>query len=408
MRAAFVSVHGCPVARLGEKDTGGMNVFLRETAKELGRRGVGVDIYTRAHDPNDPQVVELGENARVIHLAAGPLSETKRSLHQRLPEFTKNLHEFVEANHLRYDLVHGHYWLSGPVALSLRGRWRVPLVASFHTLGMVQRLVRAGEPDSEHRIATEQAVVRSADRLVLASPQEREQLIRLYGADPDRAHVVPCGYDRDLFKPMEKARARRELGLHEDKIVLFVGRMERIKGLDVLLRAVAALEESESVRMVIVGGSEGDAELARLRRLAMELGVLDRLLFVGPVPQSTLPLYYNAADVCVAPSFYETFGMVALEAMACGTPVIAARVGGLQATIADGKTGFLVPWHCPEPYTERLEVILGNDLLRENLGRAARDSVGGLDWASVADRLLEVYDRALGGRLDALQSAGCA
>lgn len=409
MRIAFISVHGCPVARLGQKDAGGMNVFLREAAKELGRRGVCVDIFTRTHDPSDPTVIELGLGARLIHLDAGPPDEAKKDLYRRLPTFTQALSDYVAAHALSYDLVHSHYWLSGPTALEMGKRWNVPVVSSFHTLGEVQRLVRSGTggDDAEQRLATEHEIAANADILVTASPHEREQILRLYRADPGKTHVVPCGFDRDVFKPTDRAEARRRLGLEADKIILFVGRMEPIKGIDVLLRAAAAMEGGSDYRIVIIGGSDDDSEQQRLRAMAEGLGIAARLIFAGTVDQRRLPLYYSAADVCVAPSFYETFGLVPLEAMACGTPVIAARVGGLQATIIDGKTGYLVPWHCPEPYAERLDLLLGNDLLRDSLGRAAYEAAQNWTWAMVADRLEEAYDQALGGTLRLMQAVLC-
>lgn len=409
MRIAFISVHGSPVARLGQKDAGGMNVFLREAATELGRRGVCVDIFTRTYDPSDPTVIELGPGARLIHLDAGPPDEAKKDLYHRLPTFTQALSDYVAAHALSYDLVHSHYWLSGPTALELGRRWDVPVVSSFHTLGEVQRLVRSGTGggDAEQRLATEHEIAANADTLVTASPHEREQLLRLYRADPGKTHVVPCGFDRDVFKPTDRAEARRKLGLDADKIILFVGRMEPIKGIDVLLRAAAAMEGGSDYRIVIIGGSDDDSEQQRLREMAEGLGIAARLIFAGTVEQRRLPLYYSAADVCVAPSFYETFGLVPLEAMACGTPVIAARVGGLQATIIDGKTGYLVPWHCPEPYAERLDLLLGNDLLRDSLGRAAYEAAQNWTWAMVADRLEEAYDQALGGTLRLMRAVLC-
>ncbi len=408
MRIAFISVHGCPLARLGERDTGGMNVFLREAARELGRRGVCVDIFTRAHDPNDPQIVSLGDNTRIFHLSAGSLDEEKRALYRWLPEFSDRLDDFVERQGLHYDLVHSHYWLSGPSAAALARRSNAPLVASFHTLGEVQRLVRAGVPDADERIVTEQATVDLAQTVIAASPQEREQLLRLYGSGPEKTQVVPCGYDPEVFRPMDRSAARRALSLNGAKMALFVGRMEPIKGIDVLLRAVAAMDDRAGVEIVVVGGNEADLELERLKAAASELGIRDAITFQPTVSQERLALYYNAADVCVVPSFYETFGLVALEAMACGTPVIAARVGGLEATIVDGETGYLVPWHCPEPYAERLETVLANDYLRERLGLAAWESVKGMTWPFVVDRLQEVYEDVMGSRAVELAVAGCA
>ncbi len=396
MRVALVSVHGCPTARLGAKDTGGMNVLLRETARELGRLGIGVDIYTRTHDPRDHKIIPIGERARVIHLNAGDLDAPKRGLINHLPDFTRELFAFAQSENLRYDLIHAHYWLSAPVAFALKERWNIPVAVSFHTLGKVQSIVRAGEPDAKDRVPVEEMAVAQADSIVAGSPHEIEQLVNLYGAHNDKLSLVPCGIDQALFKPIAQREARDALGLNGHKIVLFVGRMEPIKGADVLLRAVASLEHSLNTQLIVIGGSADDAERTRLQRMARGLGVDHRLLFLDAVPQKELPLYYNAADVCVVPSFYETFGLVALESLACGTPVIAAKVGGLQHTVADGKTGYLVPWHCPEPYAEKLEVLLTNDHLRHTLGAAAHESTKGQSWEVAARRVLTVYEALVG------------
>jgi D-inositol-3-phosphate glycosyltransferase len=260
----------------------------------------------------------------------------------------------------------------------------------------VQSIVRAGEPDAADRIPTEEAAAAQADSIVAGSPHELEQLVNLYGARRDKLSLVPCGVDQRLFKPMAQREARDALGLNGPKIVLFVGRMEPIKGADVLLRAVASLGDDLHTQLIVIGGSTSDAERTRLQRMARGLGVDHRLLFLDAVPQKELPLYYSAADVCVVPSFYETFGLVALEALACGTPVIAAKVGGLQHTVSDGKTGYLVPWHCPEPYAEKLEVLLTNDHLRRTLGKAAEASARGQSWEAAARRVLKVYEGLVG------------
>lgn len=408
MRIALISVHACPTAALGQKDAGGMNVFLRETAKELGQRGACVDIFTRRHDPQDPEIVELGPGARVVHLSAGPTDALKRQLYLHLPEFIDAVRSFAERENLRYDLLHGHYWLSGLVASQLRERFRVPSIVSFHTLGKVQELVVTGEPDAPERVPAEEAIVAAGPLVIASSEQEREQLHQLYGASPLMTHVVTPGFDPDVFHPVDRTEARWRLGLTERRIILFVGRMEPIKGLDVLLRAVASMEQRDALQIVVIGGDADDESLQRLRNMAAELGIQGHLLFRGAVPQETLPLYYSAADVAVVPSFYETFGLVALESMACGTPVIAARVGGLQATIVDGETGYLVPWHCPEPYAERLEVLLGNDALRLQFGRAALESVGDFTWPRIVDRLQAVYALALGIPSAEPLFAGCS
>ena len=395
MKVALVSVHTCPLAPLGQKDTGGMNVYLRETALEMGRRGICVDVFTRRHDPEEPAIVNLASNVRVIHIDAGHWEEPKEGLYRYLPDFQRRMEGFLDAEDLHYDVLHSHYWLSGPVALGLKQTRAIPVVATMHSLGEVQRRVRLAQ-DARERVATEMRIVHEVDQMVAGSPDEREQLLRLYDASPLNTHVVPCGYDSNLFYPRDKADSRTELNLTGSRIILFVGRMDRIKGVDIVLRAAADLEDRDGLQVVMIGGSTDDSEVGRLKTLARKLGIGRHLVFPGAVRQDILPGYYSAADVCIVPSYYETFGLVAVEAMACGTPVIAARVGGLQATIVDGRSGYLVPWHCPEPYAERLETILGNESLRAAFGKAARESVVNLTWSNAVDNLLDVYGLAMG------------
>ena len=412
MKVAFVSVHTCPLAALGQKDTGGMNVYLRETALEMGRRGICVDIYTRRHDPEEAEVIPLLEggrltgNVRVIHVDAGAWDEPKERLYAYLPEFRRNMERFMDREGLRYDVLHSHYWLSGPVSLGLKESRGIPVVATMHSLGEVQRRVRLAQ-DARERVETERLIVHAADQVVAGSPDERDQLLRLYDAPVGTTTVVPCGYDDELFRPYDKQASRRDLGLTGSRIILFVGRMDRIKGIDIVLRASAALDNKDGLQIVMIGGAADDAEVGRMRRLARSLGIENNLLFPGAVRQDILPHYYSAADVCIVPSYYETFGLVAVEAMACGTPVIAARVGGLQATIMDGRTGYLVPWHCPEPYAERLETILGNDALRASFGRAALESVAELTWSNAVDKLVDVYRTAMGTPATSFHLAPC-
>lgn len=393
-RIALLSVHGSPLLPPGGRESGGMNVYVGELAKALGQAGLLVDVFTRWHHPRDPQVVELGEGVRVIHLeAGGRRPRRKEALYPYLPEFLCQLERYQEEHGLQYDVVHSHYWLSGWVGSFLRRRWRVPHVAMFHTLGEVKNRAHRGEREAEQRIKTERQVVAVADRIVAGSAEEKRQLVRLYGAQPHKVEVIPCGVDLDLFRPMDKVTARDILGFTEPKIVLFVGRIEPLKGVDILLNALPQLREDGEVRVVVAGGdSQSGKEMMRLRTLAMELGIEPNVTFLGSVPHTRLPYYYNAADVCVIPSYYESFGMVAVEAMACGTPVVAARVGGLQSTVRDGETGFLIPWHCPEPFAERLELLLGNEALQQNFGLAARTTAENFSWSLVAQQVMGLYE----------------
>ncbi len=396
-RIAVISAHTSPLAALGGRETGGMNVYVRELSRELGARGYDIDVYTRWAAEASPEIQPFGPNARVIHIDAGPRDTIEKDdIGERLGEFEANVLAFVAREGLTYDLVHSHYWMSGAVALHLAERWGVPHIAMFHTLGEVKNRARGTEHESAMRIRTEEAVALGADRIVVASDHERHLLTSLYGAPDASIAVVPCGVDLDLFAPMDQARSRQLLGLKDnERIILFVGRIEPLKGIDVLISAAAQLHDDENFRVLIVGGdARTEAEVDQLRALADRLGIDHHVSFVGSVAHDELPLYYNAADVCVVPSYYESFGLVAVESMACGTPVVASRVGGLVSTISDGETGYLIPWRCPEPFAERLELLLNNDELRASFGRAARLAVERYRWGNVADAVAALYEES--------------
>ena len=398
MRIAVISAHTSPLATLGGRETGGMNVYVRELSRELGARGYAVDVFTRRDSAEAPAVQPIGPNARVIHVAAGPpASIEKETIPSHLDEFERNVVAFVEAEGIAYDMVHSHYWMSGVAAMRLAARWEVPHVAMFHTLGEVKNRARSSEHEPASRIDAERVIATRADRIVVASQHERHLLTSLYGARDASIAVVPCGVDLDLFSPMDKEFARRRLGLRDaERIILFVGRIEPLKGIDILISAAAQLHEDENFAVLIVGGdARAEAQIEELRSLAARLGVDHHISFVGAVEHDKLPLYYNAADVCVVPSYYESFGLVAVESMACGTPVVASRVGGLTSTINDGETGYLIPWRCPEPFAERLELLLDNDELRASFGRAGREAVERFRWANVADAVAALYDSLL-------------
>ena len=398
-RLALLSMHGCPVARLGERETGGMNVYLLQLAKELGRRGNEVDVYTRCHDPNDAQVVELGENARVIHVRAGPYFNKKETLHHFLPEFPGNLYGFQELEGTSYDLVHSHYWLSGLAGIEVSRRWNVPHITTFHTTAKTKMQARVGESEPALRISAESRVMRSTDAVVVSTEQERGDLSRLYRLSPTKVQVIAAGVDLEMFRPLDKARARQTLGLRERRIVLSVGRIEPLKGLDILIRAVAELDDRADTRLVIVGGKlGGNGQVEKLRSLSSDLGLEDTVTFTGTVDQAELPTYYSAADVFALPSYYESFGLVALEAMACGTPVVASRVGGPRTFLKGSENGYLIPWHCPEPYAQCLETLLCNPALRESMGRAARDTAQKMGWDTMAGKMLDLYSGVIDAR----------
>ena len=402
VKLAALSFHGCPVARLGEKDTGGMNVYVLQMARELAAKGHNVDVFTRCHDLLDDRVVELCEGARVVHLEAGPPAESKQTLFQHIPEFVDNLLDFVRSEDQRYDLIHSHYWLSGRIGMEMSRLWDVPHLTTFHTLALAKLRAHPAEDEAEMRLSVEGEVMDAVDGVVVSTEQESEDLRRLYGLSSERVHVVTPGVDLDLFRPGDRALARERLGLTDEPVILYVGRIEPLKGLDVLLEAVPMLDAYRS-RLLIVGGTPGrDAELERLRRRTHELGIAERVTFTGALKQTDLPDYYRAADVFVLPSYSESFGLVALEAMACATPVVASRVGGLKTFILDGHTGYLIPWHCPEPFAQRIDMLLSNPPLRETMGSAAAEHARTMSWGISADSLSRLYSSLLAEPVESL------
>ena len=387
----MLSFHGCPFARLGEKDSGGMNVYVLQVARQLARAGNHVDIFTRCHDPADPQVVDLEAGVRLVHLRAGPLDSAKEGLYEHVPEFLTNLLAFHDEAGVAYDVVHSHYWLSGPVGEILSSRWNVPHVVTFHTLAKTKKMARPGEVEPPQRAVVEQGIMDTASAVVVSTDHEGDAIRSFYGRSDRNIKTIPAGVDLDLFRPMPKRAARAALGLNGEKVVLYVGRLEPLKGVDILIEALSRLDDRHSTRLMVVGGSLGDAELLRLKSSADRLGLSDRVTFTGSVDQKKLPLYYNAADVFALPSYYESFGLVALEAMACATPVVASRVGGLGAFVKDGLSGYLIPRRCPDPFAHRLDMLLANPALRENMGMAGRAAALEMNWSRTADRLADLY-----------------
>ncbi len=406
-RIAMLSVHTCPLAALGGKETGGMNVYVRDLSRELGRRGIYVDVFTRSQNPAVPRVSNaLGQRCRTIHLPAGPEKPYDKNLvFDHLPQFVEGVKNFVQEEGIAYDLIHSHYWLSGWVARELRKSWGVPVIHMFHTLGHLKNTVaqRREEMEATRRIEMETEIMAFADRIVAATTMERDRMIQLYGADPAKISVIPCGVDLSLFHPIPMKEARQRLDICDRKhMVLFVGRIERLKGIDTLLEAMAIVVQDfpnwkEEICVCIVGGDTSedskvvDKEMERLKDLRAKLGIADLVTFLGAQAQDTLPDYYSAADVVVMPSYYESFGMVALEAMACGTPVIASQVGGLSFTVQDGITGFLVPERDPTALAEKITLLLKDQALRNRLGAQGIEWARQHTWARVADQILSLY-----------------
>ena len=398
-RAAFIAFHACPLAAPGQGKSGGMNVYVRELSRAMGESGIPVDIFTREHDGDGAGVEWIAPNVRVIHLPGGPLEAGVGELYGHLPGFLEGVRSFREVEGIDYDVVHSHYWLSAWIGQRLSQGLGIPHVVTFHTLALIKMQSRAGESEPKERETVERDAMLTADRIIAFSGHERDAMARLYGADPSKVMLAPCGVDLTKFRPLDQKEARRRLGLNGEKVLLYVGRVEPLKGLDLLVETAAQMEAGDdNVRMMVVGGGgPGEPETDRVRRLAEERQVDGLIDFVGRVDHDELPLYYNAADVCVVPSYYESFGLVALESMACGTPVVATRVGGLPTIVHHGHTGFLKSWRCPEAFANSVEMIFSSTGLQESMGVAARRRAELMGWANVAGMISEEY-RALAGR----------
>ena len=385
---AVLSMHTSPLAQPGRGDSGGMNVYVRQLSTALARSGLDCDVYTRAYSADLPAVVSVEPGLRVHHVVTGPLAEVpKETLPEAVPEFTEAVRSRM-ARGPEPDVIHANYWLSGMVGHALKHQLDVPLVSTFHTLG---RIKGEADKDPDRRAEAEAQVMSCSDAILASSPVEVADITSAYGVDPARIHVVPPGVEHAFFSPGRRAQARRAVDLAEGgPMLLFVGRIQPLKGVDLAVGALAALQGFPEAFLVVVGGpsgAEGEAELRRIREQVEGLGLVDRVRFVAPQPHEMLSTYYRAADVCIVPSRSESFGLVALEASACGTPVVAASVGGLRSLIAHARTGYLVESRDPALFAARAEEILGDATLAEEMSAAAGARGRRYSWARAAASL---------------------
>lgn len=405
MNVAMISMHTPPIEQPGLGDAGGMNVYILNTALQLARRGITVDVYTRATRPSQGDIVEVEDGFRVINIVAGPYEGlSKDELSTQLAAFAGGMIQFARENGLHYDLIHSHYWLSGQVGWLLRDLWQVPLVHTAHTLAAVKNAHRSSEDaqEAEARRICEQQLVDNADLLVVNTEDEARELAYHYDARPETIRTVKPGADTQLFTPgtnRNTERSRRELGIPLNaKVVVFVGRLQRFKGPEVLLRATAELFQRDpyrNLRVVICGGASGNgSSVEDYRQLARELGIQHRVRFIPPRPPAELVAVYQAADIVAVPSYNESFGLVAVEAQASGTPVVAARVGGLPIAVRDGETGVLVRGHEPAAWADALGQLLDDDDLRIGMGETAVAHAATFSWAASAEQLEDVYAAA--------------
>jgi D-inositol-3-phosphate glycosyltransferase len=411
MRIAMLSYHTCPLATLGGKDTGGMNVYVREVTREFGEMGIHVDVFTRSQNEHVPHVLhDLGYGNRIVHIRAGseyPLP--KKELVNYLPQFVEGIREFANSKDLSYDLIHSHYWMSGKAAIELKKYWSVPFVHMFHTLGLMKNRVAQSpeEMEGEYRIEGEREVLKTADKIIAATPAEYAQLLWLYQADANKIIVIPPGVDISRFYPIPPDEAKEYIGVPPcGRMLLFVGRIEPLKGLDVLIEAIGIMRKYEVLKdnpfcLAIIGGDpeesteQANIEISRIKAITEQFGLGDLVTFLGRRSQDSLPYYYSAAEAVVVPSQYESFGMVALEAMACGKPVVASQIGGLAYLVQDGVTGFTIPVDEPIELANRLTSLLQDPGLRDRMGKQAVQVAREYAWDKIAAKLLLVYDELL-------------
>jgi len=394
LNIAMLSIHSSPVGELGTRDTGGMSVYIRELAKTLGGWGHRVDVFTGRSDGKKGPVFDAYDNVRIIHLAGGANGNVeKSSLYEHLPQFYLDLESFRNREKIKYDIIHSHYWLSGLLGSQARLSWGACLIHTFHTIGAVKNHVCPGENESELRLSEEERLGKLCDLIIVPTEKERDYLTRFYETPRDKVRVIPCGVNLERFKPVDKIAARQELGMRlEDRVVLYVGRQAPVKGLDRLLEAFSHLTHHPHLRLVLVGGDEEASPMyQQLRSGATALNIQKNLVFTGRVDQKVLPLYYSAADVLAVPSYYESFGLVALEALACGTPVVTTPVGDMANIIKDGVTGYVALDPAPGSFAECIETALTTQETNGFSPGRVRASVTEFAWEVMASKVLEAY-----------------
>ena len=345
LNIAVLSAHSCPLGKPGTRDTGGMNIYLRGLARALAEQGHRLDLFTRRHGSAHDKVMELsGGRCRVVHLAIGADQvNSKAELHSYMSLFARQAELFGACHGQVYDLIFSNYWLSGVAGNLLRKHWQVPHVLMFHTLGAIKKATFYGQDEPHLRLASESSLARECDHIIAATRYEQKILEKHFNVSPDRISVIPCGVDLELFRPLDKAEARSKIGFRGEKMILFVGRIEPIKGIERLIKAISRISpERRPILYIIGGGESSEAEIKRLKSLARALQVEQRLVFTGALDHEVLPVYYSAADACIVSSYYESFGLVALEALACGTPVVCTDVGALRQVIKTGQNGRLI------------------------------------------------------------------
>jgi D-inositol-3-phosphate glycosyltransferase len=391
-----------------------MNVYVQMLTRRLGRLGIHVDVYTRSQDEHVPHVLhDLGYGNRIVHVPSGPeIPLPKPELAEHIPKFVGGILAFAEKKNIQYDLIHSHYWMSGIAALALKSVWEVPVINMYHTLGLMKQRIARSKEEAEgiYRVNGERKVLLEADRIVASTQAELAQLQWLYQADPSKVTIIPPGVDTSHFYPIPKDEAKDYIGIPlENRMMLFVGRIEPLKGIDTLIKSIAIIRKKGipdrhcCLCLSIIGGDPNaesgnlSEEMSRLQALCEEHGLVDLITFLGIRGQETLPYYYSAAEAVIMPSHYESFGMVALEAMACGTPVVASEVGGLAFLVQDGETGFHFPVEDPEALSEKLILLIENEEIRNEMSKKGADVAKDYGWEKIASRIEILYKEVLAG-----------
>jgi len=392
MKIALISVHGDPVLQAGGKDAGGMNIYIREVAERLVGEGVDVDVFTRMHDRHE-EIEESLINFNVVYIKAGEESLDKLGIFSHLDTFVNEVDKYSKDNNKDYDLIYAHYWLSGVVALKLKKLWLKPVVTSFHTIQEIKQEAFPFNIDNPVREREERSVSKGSDAIVVWSDHEEKFIEEKFKINSRNIEVIPPGVDVDIFKPEDKSESRKIINISQDeKVILYVGRLERLKGLDTLLEAISLLEQRD-INLLVVGGLYNLEELSRLKKICRNLDLDQNVHFIGSINRKELKYYYNSSDLCVLPSYYESFGLSALEASACGIPVIASKRGGLSSIVLDKKTGYLLQWRCPGPFVDKLEILLSNRRLRDSMGTAARNHAMSLSWDNTIGKLMDLFNK---------------
>lgn len=403
MNIAMLSIHSSPLGELGKRNNGGMSVYITELAAELEKHGHRIDIFTLRRRGRHPRIVSMGSRTRLIHLDAGGAGLlAKTDISARMADVFVDLDIFRRQENRSYQLVHSHYWLSGQLGELLQDRWGVPHVMTFHSLGMVKRLVLSTPDEPDLRIALEKKLARTSDCVIVPTRRELNNMVAYYDAPTSNMALIPCGVNLDRFRPHPKKEARRKLQLpQEEALLLYVGRFTSEKGLDHLVEAIPLIDPRFRPRLVVVGGDGAEDEATRnLRDIACRSGLTGRVTFAGRIPNDLLPLYYSAADIMVLPSLYESFGLVALESLACGTPVVSTPVGALEHVILQGKTGEVVDEPGPRELSKGIDKMLARCLAGDPSQTEVRSSVRSFGWANIGNAVLREYFRLIEARRD--------